>query len=339
MKICFSESKMASPPEEVDETKIDIAARFLSNSNVMETEKENQESFLRNKGLNEKEIALAFSRVAELKEHEKEMDSSWSFFDYMKYLVLGSGILSVANFAYKAYVLPYATRELKDDARMEILVESFQDVKDDIKQHTYELTGTLKQMQTLMEENQKNLVAINASLKSAGACETTTSSTTAAGVSSLAVGELKSEISMIKSMMLSKEQFRTTPFTSIKPTKTNEIPAWQKIADDMVAGKEVDENNDGAVSVGVIETAHPVNSEIEIVCETKEETEQSPSEVVSAVDGDTAVVDENVTSVDQMTSQGETYELVNNTEIVHTIEGAPGDEDNESGHPVAEDTN
>ena len=308
----------------------------------METEKEKQESFLRNKGLNEKEIALAFSRVAEVKEHEKEMDNSWSFFDYMKYLVLGSGILSVANFAYKAYVLPYATRELKDDARMEILVESFQDVKDDIKQHTYELTGTLKQMQTLMEENQKNLVAINASLKSAtaGACETTTTSTTAAaGVSSLAVGELKSEISMIKSMMLSKEQFRTTPFTSIKPTKTNEIPAWQKIADDMVAGNEVDENNDCAVSVGVVETAHPVNSEIEIVSETKEETEQSPSEVVSAVDDDTAVVDENVTSVDQMTSEGETYELVNNTEIVHTIEGVPGDEHIENEHPVAEDTN
>jgi len=326
---------MATPPDGVDETKIDIAARFLSNSNVMETEKENQESFLRNKGLNEKEIALAFSRVAELKEHEKEMANSWSFFDYMKYLVLGSGILSVANFAYKAYVLPYATRELKDDARMEILVESFQDVKDDIKQHTYELTGTLKQMQTLMEENQKNLVAINASLKSAtaGACETTTtSSTTAAGVSSLAVGELKSEISMIKSMMLSKEQFRTTPFTSIKPTKTNEIPAWQKIADDMVAGNEVDENNDGAVAVSVIETAHPVNSEIEIVSETKEETEQSPSEVVS-------VVDENVTSVDEMTSEGETYELVNNTEIVHTIEGVPGDEHIENEHPVAEDTN
>merc|ERR550534_174349 len=39
--------------------------------------------------------------------------------------------------------------------------------------------------------------------------------------------------------MLSKEQFRATPFTSLKQ-KSNEIPAWQQIADEMAAEKQAE---------------------------------------------------------------------------------------------------
>jgi len=234
-----------NPGEDIDETKVDIAARFLRNSNVMETDKENQVSFLKNKGLNASEINLAFQRAAEVKKSEAVDDNnSWSMFDYLKGVVLGAGILSAANYAYKAYVLPYATRELKDDARMEVLVEQFQDMKDDIKQHTYELTGTLKSMQQLMVDNQNTLTTINDTLVNGG---------NAGGDVSASTAELKSEIAMIKSMMLSKEQFRATPYTAVK-SKVNEIPAWQKIADEMakdVVKAECEENtgNDGVCDV------------------------------------------------------------------------------------------
>ena len=233
--------------DDIDGTKVDIAVRFLSNSNVKDTEKEQQEKFLRNKGLSPVEIDLAYQRVLEIEANEID-DDGWSIFDYLKAIVLGAGVLSAANYAYKAYILPYATRELKDDARMEGLIESFQVVKDDIKQHTYELTGTLKQMQVLMEENQKSLISINSELKK----DTT-------DVSS--VSELKSELSMIKSMMLNKTQFPATPYAAVNQ-KVNEIPAWQRIAEEFNADETTEEPDVNKMTKDVIGCSEVCNNEI-----------------------------------------------------------------------------
>ena len=196
--------------EDVDEKKVDVAVRFLSNPNVKSTKKESKEAFLKSKGLSDIEIVEAMKKASF--ESEAIENNKWSLFTYFKGIVLGAGILSAANYAYKAYILPYVAHEIKDDGRIERLGESVQALKDDIKQHTYELSSTLKDIQMLLEKQHKVVTLLHESIQN----------------SSLAhpfLADIKTELSNVKTMMLSRQQFPKVPFSQ----QTTEIPAWQRL--------------------------------------------------------------------------------------------------------------
>ncbi|XP_057291241.1 peroxisomal membrane protein PEX14-like [Hydractinia symbiolongicarpus] len=205
-------SEVKHTPDGIDSSKIDVAVRFLNNPNVYYTDKTRKIEFLKSKGLSDEEIEFALNKanVEHHKEDDKQ-DNGWSYSDYFKGFVLSAGILSAANYAYKAYFLPYIAHEMKDDRRIENLNETVQVLKDDLKQSTYELNGTLKHIQGLLEEQQKLLVS--SSMKNEASSLT-------------GLSDLKTELATIKSMMLSKRQFPPAPFTS---QGTTEIPAWQQV--------------------------------------------------------------------------------------------------------------
>ena len=196
---------------DINEKKVNIAVRFLCNLNVRDTPRERKIQFLEDKGLNQQEIALAMEKAEEYRESFKETEAEeWTFWDYFKGIVLSAGILSSANYAYKAYVLPYVAHEIKDDQRIESLKDSVQVLKDDLKQKTYEFTCTLKSIQSLLEEQKKLLANIEREHSSAS------------------LGNIKSDMETLKTMMLSKNNFASVPIR----TSPAVIPAWQKASEE-----------------------------------------------------------------------------------------------------------
>ncbi|XP_004208685.1 peroxisomal membrane protein PEX14 [Hydra vulgaris] len=210
--------------EDVDSKKVDVAVRFLSNPNVKSTNKESKEAFLKSKGLNDMEILNAMQKASS--ECEIAESNKWSIFTYFKGIVIGAGILSAANYAYKAYILPYVAHEIKDDGRIERLGESVQAMKDDIKQHTYELSSTLKDIQTVLEKQHKVIVLLQESIQNSPFDHTT-------------LADIKAELSNVKTMMLSRKQFPKAPFTQ----QSNEIPAWQRVDNKKVTDVSTDDTS------------------------------------------------------------------------------------------------
>ena len=205
---------------DIDERKVNVAVRFLNNLNVRDTPKERKVKFLTAKGLNEQEIDLAMKKAEEIRENfEEQEEEEWTFWNYFKGIVLGAGILSSANYAYKAYVLPYVAHEIKDDQRIETLKESVQVLKDDLKQKTYEFTCTLKSIQSLLEDQKKLLGNIE---KELGKRPNDDAS----------MNNIKTDLASLKSMMLSKDRFPAAPFISTSGSSNVEIPAWQKAKDE-----------------------------------------------------------------------------------------------------------
>jgi len=201
---------------DINEKNVNIAVRL----NVRDTPRDRKIKFLSAKGLSEDEIELALEKAEELRLTTKaDEDSEWSFWDYFKGIVLGASILSSANYAYKAYFLPYAAHEIKDDQRIETLKESVQVLKDDLKQKTYEFTCTLKSIQGLLEDQKQLLANIEQELG-----KERTSSTDGS------LDNIKSDLTTLKSMMLSKDRFSTAPFIGAANAggSSIEIPAWQK---------------------------------------------------------------------------------------------------------------
>ena len=197
---------------DIDEKKVNIAVRFLCNQNVRNTPRERKIKFLEDKGLNKQEIELAIEKAEKYRENLKETEEEeWTFWDYFKGIVLSASILSSANYAYKAYALPYVAHEIKDDQRIESLKDSVQVLKDDLKQKTYEFTCTLKSIQSLLEDQKKLLGNIEREL---GKESNTTAS----------LGNIKTDMETLKTMMLSKNNFASAPIR----TSPVVIPAWQK---------------------------------------------------------------------------------------------------------------
>ena len=213
---------------DIDEKKVNIAVRFLCNQNVRDTPQERKIQFLEDKGLNEQEIELAMVKAEEYRESFKETESEeWTFWDYFKGIVLSAGILSSANYAYKAYVLPYVAHEIKDDQRIELLKDSVQVLKDDLKQKTYEFTCTLKSIQSLLEDQKKLLANIEREHSSAS------------------LDNIKSDMETLKTMMLSKNNFASVPIRTSAPAA---IPAWQKASEEKKTTKdETDKNKEEEV--------------------------------------------------------------------------------------------
>ena len=226
-------------PLDISEKNVNIAVRFLSNQNVRDTPRDRKIKFLSAKGLNEDEIELALEKAEELRAATKEdEDSEWTFWDYFKGIVLSAGILSSANYAYKAYILPYVAHEIKDDQRIETLKESVQVLKDDLKQKTYEFTCTLKSIQALLEEQKQLLANIEKELGKEGNSSSNGS-----------LDSIKSDLTSLKSMMLSKDRFPTSPFSAtVAGSSSIEIPAWQKVKGEATkeekAGKPNDDEKD-----------------------------------------------------------------------------------------------
>lgn len=222
-------------PLDINEKNVNIAVRFLCNQNVRDTPRDRKIKFLSAKGLNEEEIELALEKAEEMRLTTKEdEDSEWSFWDYFKGIVLSAGILSSANYAYKAYFLPYAAHEIKDDQRIEKLKESVQVLKDDLKQKTYEFTCTLKSIQTLLEEQKQLLANIEKELGKERNTSTDGS-----------LDNIKSDLTALKSMMLSKDRFPTSPFSAaVAGSPSIEIPAWQKAKGEKTEEEKAGETND-----------------------------------------------------------------------------------------------
>lgn len=213
-----------NPMLDINEKKVNIAVRFLCNFNVRDTPRDRKIKFLEDKGLNQEEITLALEKADEHRENFKESEKEeWTFWDYFKGIVLSAGILSSANYAYKAYVLPYVAHEIKDDQRIELLKDSVQILKDDLKQKSYEFTCTLKSIQSLLEEQKKLLSNIDKELNKEP------------NATAPSLNNIKTDIETLKALMLNKNNFASAP---IRTTPT--IPAWQKAADvkDSAAKKE-----------------------------------------------------------------------------------------------------
>ena len=211
---------------------VDVAVKFLQNSNVRNSPYSKKLEFLKNKGLSQQEIEEAVKRsgtdikqgVIDEPKKSKASKKDWSFGEILRYSILGTSVLAAANYAYKAYILPYMVHELKDDRRIEELLKAVQQMKDNADQNSYELNGTLKALQTLLQQQSLLLKSIDKEMPN---------SISEANKTSLQ--ELKSELSSIKSIILGRKQFAAAPSFSIPPPS---IPAWQRATSDTSDVKE-----------------------------------------------------------------------------------------------------
>jgi len=148
-----------------------------------------------------------------------EVVSAWTWWRVGKIIVVGGIALRLVNNAYKNHIRPFLRSELKEDERIQDLVESVSFLKEETKRNVSELSGTLKQLQDLIGRQEVVLTSINNNLSAIIQSGGNSSSDTEA------VKEIKHELTSLKTLLLSRNQFAQSPFspTVSKPA----IPAWQ----------------------------------------------------------------------------------------------------------------
>ncbi|XP_065060777.1 peroxisomal membrane protein PEX14-like [Rhopilema esculentum] len=239
-----NEVKEELSQKSIDEKKIATAVKFLQNPNVRKTTFENRLSFLKRKGLTEKEIEIAVGRsgtkddkdvkyTTEITRSEPPKNdaapistvpytqpTSSSFASQLSSVVIGGGILYAAAYAIRVYVVPYFLgKEIQETESLE----------ENIKQLTKgvnELSSIMKSTFTTLEENLKNQQATLAEVSAELAVSKKRLDLLPSDITSLS--DVKSEISSVKSLLLSRSQFPGAPFA---PASTSpSIPAWQKVS-------------------------------------------------------------------------------------------------------------
>eukprot|EP00117_Sycon_ciliatum_P039203 scpid66010/ scgid2013/ Peroxisomal membrane protein PEX14; PTS1 receptor-docking protein; Peroxin-14; Peroxisomal membrane anchor protein PEX14 len=204
-----------------DTSKVDIAVRFLSHSDIQKANVDKKKEFLRKRGLNEGQITEALFRSSMQQSSAGASSSSPAVGSdhlhsggrpWLAYSVLlGMLTLAGAGFVhlYEAYILPYLQRREQEETRLQGLEAALGSTQS-------RLNDTVDGLQTSVSAIQESVRRIEQDVTTIKCSSSQTSSREDA------MAGVKSEIQTVKSLLLSRNQFASAPVQ--RPS----IPAWQR---------------------------------------------------------------------------------------------------------------
>lgn len=216
------------PPAPPRESLISTAVKFLQNPKVDQSPLEQKKQFLSKKGLTDDEIEIAISRSGVSSHVSVSMPPSDQIAvqpvstltrirEYSSLAVIVGGVVYGLYWLYKRFIEPMFLKSAKvQEEKLEKMEKGLEDVQDDLTQNMQEIRSSLNEMQDQLGTQSSKLGQVAANLTSFRQAESGYGT-----VSNSAIGELKAEITSIKGLLLSRNQFPAQPIT--KPI----IPSWQ----------------------------------------------------------------------------------------------------------------
>lgn len=199
---------------------VQTAVKFLENRNVISTPLAQKQKFLRRKGLTDKEIQVACERAGAYVLHDQQtreppaipfpihsnLHTSQiqpiSLFDKFKEIVHNVAIFSAVAYAiymfYKKFIRPF----LFGDKKKKSLEDQIEDLNNSVSNSITDIKNSLFDVK--IEVDKINLGGETIMQKQ--------------------LSDLKSELSTVKGLLLSRKQFPSVSSSSVVPPS---IPAWQ----------------------------------------------------------------------------------------------------------------
>eukprot|EP00794_Sanderia_malayensis_P015327 gene15327-16904_t len=293
-KIIDSTKAQISLP--VDEKKVQTAVKFLQNPKVRVTDFERRISFLKNKGLNEKEIDLALKRSDTEKDKETpyqpaattsvkasalsgderpakvevQRTSPASFISYLASVIIGGGIVYSAGYLLQKYIFPYLFDKEENDTKQ-------------LQKGIRELTEGVNALSIISSYSQESFKEQQSLLKSVNDELAVTKARVDLVPSDVTnLSDLKTEISSVKGLLLGRRQFPQSPFVAPSGGSPS-IPAWQKAS----SIKKIEKESEQKSNENEVETSSrsksPSDEEFSEVQEhpTQRESDDSSSNVAT----------------------------------------------------------
>nr|XP_039250994.1 peroxisomal membrane protein PEX14-like isoform X1 [Styela clava] len=218
------------PPAPPRESLISTAVKFLQSTKVSQSPLEQKKQFLLKKGLTDKEIEIAVSRSNSSSDHHvsvplsnsEQIDmppvSAWTRIrQYSAIAVIIGGVVYGLYYLYKRFIEPIFLKSAKlQEEKLEKMEEGLKNVQEELTQNMQEIRSSMNEMQDHLGTQNAKLGQVAANLTSFRQAESGYGT-----VSNSAIGELKAEITSIKGLLLSRNQFPAQPLP--KPI----IPSWQ----------------------------------------------------------------------------------------------------------------
>ncbi|XP_042199689.1 peroxisomal membrane protein PEX14 [Callorhinchus milii] len=227
----------SSPPaaEEVAprEQLITTAAKFLQNKEVRQSPLSARKSFLKKKGLTDEEIDLALQQAETatdetllpiVQQHQIEPsdyatvpygspNSRWR--EYGALAIFMTGIAFGFHHLYKKYILPVLLGSKEDKKHLQRIEAGITELSGTMTQTVTQIQTNLAAVQRLLTQQQERLQELSRELASRKASTSTNSL-----LESQSLSELKAEITSLKGLLLSRQQFPASP-------SAPKIPSWQ----------------------------------------------------------------------------------------------------------------
>ncbi|XP_004705239.1 peroxisomal membrane protein PEX14 [Echinops telfairi] len=244
----MASSEQAEPPSQPSSTPgsenvllreplIATAVKFLQNSRVRQSPLATRRAFLKKKGLTDEEIDVAFQQSGTAAEEPSSLGpatqvvpaqpphllpqtyspagSRWR--DYGALAIITAGIAFGFHQLYKKYLLPLIVGGREDRKQLERMEASLSELSGSVAQTVTQVQTTLASVQELLIQQQQKVQELAQELATAKA---TTSTNWV--LESQHISELKSEISSLKGLLLTRRQFPPSPSPSAP-----KIPSWQ----------------------------------------------------------------------------------------------------------------
>lgn len=225
------------PSEPPREALIATAIKFLQNPKVLDSSLDKKKNFLTGKGLTSEEIEIAISRAGIVNvisattgssgingvvgvpptQTVKEISTWDRLKEYSMITILLGGVVYGCYYVFKNFIQPLFTKHAQEqEQRMDCLESGINNISTGIARDMQEIQSSLSDIRQHLEENSTKLNYLSSDGKM-------TVSSYNSDATSTAVSELKSEISSIKGLLLSRRQFPATP------NNPPVIPSWQQL--------------------------------------------------------------------------------------------------------------
>ncbi|KAM9342910.1 peroxisomal membrane protein PEX14 isoform 2-T2 [Pholidichthys leucotaenia] len=224
-----SDKEVNRPREEL----ITTAVQFLQSPKVQQSPLTLRKAFLKKKGLTDEEVELAIQRSG-----SKEVlpvvpvgpphplyptqlapappsPAGFRWRDYAAVTIVIGGMAFAVYQVYKKYILPLIIGSQEDKKHLQRMESNIAAMSGTLTQTVSQLQQTLASVQELLIQQQQKIQELSQELAAAEA-----SSSTNRILDSQTAGELKAEIASLKSLLLSRKQFPSTPAIP-------KIPSWQ----------------------------------------------------------------------------------------------------------------
>ncbi|XP_011620303.2 peroxisomal membrane protein PEX14 [Takifugu rubripes] len=221
---------MAPPREAL----INTAVKFLQNPKVRQSPLATRRAFLKKKGLTDDEVQLAIQRSGSTEEvlpltpvglpqpvHAAQLvpvphsPAGYRWRDYGALTIIMVGIAVGFHQLYKKYILPLIMGSREDKKHLQRMENNIAAMSGTLTQTVSQLQQTLVSIQELLVQQQQKIQELSRELSAAEAA-----SSTSRILDNQTVGELKAEIASLKSLLLGRKQFPSTP-------NLPKIPSWQ----------------------------------------------------------------------------------------------------------------
>ncbi|KAG8227658.1 hypothetical protein J437_LFUL007854 [Ladona fulva] len=218
---------------------INTAVTFLQNPKVQQTPVEQQQAFLRKKGLSDEEIEIAFERlrgardkrelatsqstIVAIPQHiDPPFSSTWvKVWDFLRTLAFVAGVSYSLYYLYKKYIVPLLFgRRGKKKPTVE---ESVSQMQASLNQSVQEMKESLREVRETLDSQQQELIRLTLLRSEGGDLNGGNGDST-----KRTLQDMKAEITSIKGLLLSRLEWRQFPST---PNPSPSIPAWQLAQD------------------------------------------------------------------------------------------------------------